>query len=266
MDIIEKMTGNVSENTACWNAVESSIKSHGVDVPEGTPKSDYAKKVDAVYEAGKKSEYDTFWDSFQQNGNRTSYWSCISGGGWTNDNFKPKYDMRPTDAYWMFRNAANIKLDLVHRLNELGVELDFSNCTDLQYTFTNTGFTRIGIVDARKTPGLLQTFMSSDALVTIEEIKLKEDGTTQSLSNYPFSGCSSLENINSITGYITSSVSFSGSPKLTHATLINIINALYDFVGAGSETSPTLTLGPANLNKLTEEEKAMISEKGWKYA
>ena len=34
---------------------------------------DFESKVDEVYSQGKKEEYDTFWDNFQQNGKRTSY-------------------------------------------------------------------------------------------------------------------------------------------------------------------------------------------------
>ena len=34
-----------------------------------------ADQVDEVFEAGKKSEYDEFWDTLQSNGERRNYWA-----------------------------------------------------------------------------------------------------------------------------------------------------------------------------------------------
>ena len=42
-------------------------------------------------EAGKKSEYDAFWDAFQLDGERTNYSYAFSGSGWHSETFKPKY-------------------------------------------------------------------------------------------------------------------------------------------------------------------------------
>ncbi len=54
-----------------------------------------------------------------------------------------------------------------------------------------------------------------------------------------------------------------GMPNLTVQSLMNVINNLYDFVGNGSTTTKTLTLGTTNLNKLTAEQKAVATNKGW---
>ena len=50
--------------------------------------------------------------------------------------------------------------------------------------------------------------------------------------------------------------------NLTHDSLMNVINE------AGDVTSnpQTLTLGTTNLNKLTDEEKAIATNKGWTLA
>ena len=51
-------------------------------------------------------------------------------------------------------------------------------------------------------------------------------------------------------------------PKLTHDSLMNVINEAADVT-----SSPrTLTLGTTNLNKLTDEEKAIATNKGWTLA
>ena len=51
-------------------------------------------------------------------------------------------------------------------------------------------------------------------------------------------------------------------PKLTHDSLMNVINEAADVTASPK----TLTLGTKNLNKLTDEEKAIATNKGWTLA
>ena len=51
-------------------------------------------------------------------------------------------------------------------------------------------------------------------------------------------------------------------PKLTHDSLMNVINEAADV----TSSPKTLTLGTKNLNKLTDEEKAIATNKGWTLA
>ena len=51
---------------------------------------------------------------------------------------------------------------------------------------------------------------------------------------------------------------FDYCPLLTHESLINILNVIGTVT-----TAKTLQLGSANLNKLTAEEKAIATNKGW---
>lgn len=57
-----------------------------------------AENVPKVYEAGKKAEYDAFWDTFQQNGERKAYQFAF-GSCFTPELFKPKYAIVPKRAY-----------------------------------------------------------------------------------------------------------------------------------------------------------------------
>lgn len=50
--------------------------------------------------------------------------------------------------------------------------------------------------------------------------------------------------------------------KLTHESLLNVINGLYDIASIGVK-SQSLVLGSINLAKLTEEEIAIATTKGW---
>lgn len=66
------------------------------------------------FEAGKQAEYDAFWNAFQTNGTRTAYNYAFYS--WHSDCFKPKYDIKPTAANYMFydcfilnKKAQNLK-------------------------------------------------------------------------------------------------------------------------------------------------------------
>ena len=66
-------------------------------------------------------------------------------------------------------------------------------------------------------------------------------------------------------GFFHIKVDLSGldeAPNLTVQSLMNVINDLYDF-GLNGSTTRTLTLGTTNLNKLTAEQKAVATNKGW---
>ncbi|MBE7093008.1 MAG: hypothetical protein E7365_07530, partial [Clostridiales bacterium] len=58
-----------------------------------------ANKINDVYSAGKNagggSEFDLFWDEYQENGKRTNYDGAFFGVGWTEKTFKPKHDIVP---------------------------------------------------------------------------------------------------------------------------------------------------------------------------
>ena len=54
--------------------------------------------------------------------------------------------------------------------------------------------------------------------------------------------------------------------QLEHSSLLVIINGLYDYVGAGSSGTRYIKLGATNLAKLSDEEKAIATSKGWTIA
>ena len=75
-----------------------------------------------------------------------------------------------------------------------------------------------------------------------------------------FSGCNSLTNVTLSGSLNCNSLSFSGSLKLTVDSLVNIINVLVDRTG---QDGYTLRLGSTNLAKLSEEQKAVATNKNW---
>ena len=60
---------------------------------------------------------------------------------------------------------------------------------------------------------------------------------------------------------IGNDLDLSSCTKLTWVSLVSVICALVDYSGDGGVH--TLTLGEANLNKLSDSEKAMVTQKGW---
>ena len=218
-----------------------------------------AKNQQKIYDAGKKSEWDTFWDSYQQNGNRQDYAYAFRHRGWTDANFRPKYDI-VTDACSQMFGSSGIK-DLAGCLKAAGVRLDTSLCAGFSYTFFSSLIEAIPVIDATGASKLEYTFYQAGKLRSIEKLILKTDGSQTFTTT--FGSCSSLEHI-AIQGCIGNNISFSHSSKLTHDSLISILNALKDF--SGTEETRKLTLGAANLAKLTAAEKAIAENKGWSLA
>ena len=70
-------------------------------------------------------------------------------------------------------------------------------------------------------------------------------------------------------GYDNYDLNLSDCPNLTHESLINIINNLYDLNltygvnNGGTLYSQKLVLGSTNIAKLTSEEIAVATNKGW---
>ena len=73
---------------------------------------------------------------------------------------------------------------------------------------------------------------------------------------YMFDGCSNLETIHMIN--IGDSLDIHSSTKFTREALLEIIGNLKTVT-----TTKRLTMGATNLAKLTEEDKAIATNKGW---
>lgn len=217
-----------------------------------------AENQEKVFEAGKKSEYDAFWDIFQRNGTRTNYSGAFYGECWTEINFKPKYDIKPTTAMNIFRETI-INDDLQKILNELGIVYDTSNAKSFSYDFYASRFTRLPEIDLRNAITNVAIFSGCKA----EEIRIKTSKTTP-YSN-TFQKCENLVTL-SVEGIIgQNGVNLQWSTLLSHDSLMSIINSLYDYSTDTSGQTYTITLGTENLAKLTAEEITMIENKGWNY-
>ncbi len=209
---------NVCETIREKTATTENIKSG--DLPE---------KVNAVYKAGQKAEYDKFWDVYQDYGNRTNYANAFYNIGWNDETYQPKYNIVIVGNGYGCFGYSNI--------TDTKVDIDISNST-------NAG----------------NFFYTCFYLKTIKKLIVSEKIT--SYTNF-FKFCVALEDI-AIEGIIGADISFADSNKLTHDSLMSIINALKDF--SGTTTTKTLTLHADSKALLTDSEKAIATQKGWTIA
>lgn len=189
------------------------------------------KVYDAGQEAGIQSEYDRFWDIFQQNGSRRNYGYAFVEKGWTNETFKPKYPIIATGtASYMFDGCGLTDYDFV----EKGITLDLSGATAITYIFRNSkGIKRVGVIDATGCKDINRAFYGS-GITTVDKLVVKE--TT--LYDNTFQAADHLENI-TIEGCIGNAITIQWSP-LTVESMKSIISALKDFTGTGNEYSQTV--------------------------
>jgi hypothetical protein len=234
-------------------------------IAENTP-----KVYESGIEAGKKAERDAFWEVFQKGGKRTDYHQAFGFGTFNLTNFYPKYDIAPTgDASVIFYawETENSRGSLKQRLEECGVRLDTSKCTSLYNAFSYTFLTELptidlsGITASNGTHGIFAD--SWGRTHTIEKIIVAE--TTRFLSS-TFQNAQGLINV-IFEGVIgQNGLNLQWSPKLSHDSLMSVINCLQDKSEDTSGTQWVVTLGADNLAKLTNEEQQIAYDKGWDLA
>lgn len=171
-------------------------------------------------EAGRKAEYDAFWDAYQKNGNQTNYSYAFAGFGWEKT-FKPKYNIRPKHATGMFIQNG-LQKDLVTHLENLNVTLDLSQAQNMDSIFYNAYFTRIGVVDATRCGNLSASFSYCNNLTKIDKIIVNENCTYSNV----FSGCDKLENLTFEGVIAKNGLNFKWSTKLSKASITSVINCL----------------------------------------
>lgn len=185
--------------------------------------------LDRAYEAGKKSEYDAFWDAFQLNGERRSYYYAFlnTGYGWSKKTFKPKYDIicegSASQCFYAWEDA-NDTINFGAVLRQQGVILDTSRATNISNFFAYGKsfvgeFPTISCENAgTNTNGLFRGCMVSK----IEKLIVTE----QTSFDTSFSGCSELVDIVFEGTIAKGNLNMRSCTKLTKASIISIMEAL----------------------------------------
>lgn len=209
---------------------------------------------DDVYEAGKKSFYDEFWDSYQSYGNKTDYRYAFGNGGssavnfsWNETTFKPKYDIKPTVSVDRMLGFNSIE-DLESHLNACGVTLDTSKCTNMSYMCLNSQNITLPTISLESADNCANLVAYANRLVTIRKIIFGEYNSGLASA---FTSCVSLKNLVA-EGIITGAISFSSSP-LTLESAISVINHLYNYKGTAKEGTYSITFSSTTLSYLDND-------------
>ena len=187
-------------------------------------------------EQGKKDAYDEFWDSFQQNGNRTNYVYSF-GCGWNADNFRPKHPLRPKIANYMFFNniADCIEVtDFVEFCEEHNIVLDFSNCEGALYALSTLRTTHLGVLDFRKCVKLGNLFYSQNSGKGIQKIDEFISSEVTAFENSTFQTATYLTDI-TMSGVVAKSINFGNCP-LNKASIESVVSVLSDSVSGQMAT------------------------------
>ena len=252
----------ITENGTTTLATAGKYCDRNIEVNVNVDGGDTDKAYEAGEKAGRKAEYDMFWDNFQNYGNRLSYSYMFGARGWTDENFKPKYDIRPNGSATSLFRYLEVTEDLPTIFERQGIVLDTSKATNLEYCCQSLNSPvplSLGTFDCT---GLEVRLTSSFSCPAIKQVMLIINDAV--IFYNTFNNATNLVDLELEGTLGTDGLSLSNSKKLTHDSLMSVINALKDF--SGTSTTRTVTLGSDNLAKLTDDEKKIATDKGWTLA
>ena len=226
--------------------------------------------AEGIAQGGGGDSWDSFWDFYQVNGTRNNYAYAFAGHSslyniWSIGGYTPKYQIKPDNAYGMFQyfggsanNSVNFTPDFDFKqfLIDNNWELDLTTMVTTSYCFQYSAMVNCPPVAIGNG---FYTFDTCKRLKTIDKLIFNYGTTTYTNT---FSNCSALEEIYELEGELKANVSFSPCTKLSKETLLRLLNATAQLYSG----TKTLTLGSTNLAKLTDEEKAIATNKGWTLA
>ena len=135
---------------------------------------------------------------------------------------------------------------------------DTSSVTSMNSMFhLCSKLTSVPSLNTRKVTNVKEMFYICRALESVGLLDLSNATNTI----YMFYDCSNLTTLDGLTG-LKDNLYLNLSPLLTHDSLLNVINEAADVTA----NPKTLTLGATNLAKLTDQEKAIATSKGWTLA
>lgn len=183
------------------------------------------QNVPRVFASGQQNSYRSFWNVYQENGNRTAY--DYGFYRWHAEDFKPLHSIIATgSASHMFANST-IGGNLAANLSQRDIRLDTSAATDASSVYYHTEFTHVPVLDlSGLTAASANLFGSSAYLKTIDGIKFNSSSEQCIDWLTAFRGCYELVEVSTITAtettdgaYITSSIHLGDCEKLNKQTV-----------------------------------------------
>lgn len=149
--------------------------------------------------------------------------------------------------------------------------VDTSMATDTSGMFSScTNLKEIAPIDTSSSTTMTEMFRVCSSLTKIPQLNASNVSNIRNAfaSDSALKDFGGLLNIGQAYSTSTSAnnryytIDLSNCTLLTHDSLMNIINSLYDIAGKGCQIQ-TLNLGSTNTAKLTSEEIAIATNKGW---
>lgn len=192
---------------------------------------------------------------------------------YSKDIFK-NWDDSQTGLMSKFRNDKNLVFcPLVDTSKANNVTAMFSNCVNLiQVPLLDTGnvvhfdemfynCTSLSTIPQFNTSSLYSANLMLAGCSKLVSLPLMDFGKAEQLRSMLLA-CSELVELGGFSN-LSVNLDLSSSRKLTADSIMNVINQAKDLSGTGNAT---LTLGTTNIAKLTEQQIAIASAKGWTLA
>lgn len=271
-----------TEITRLQNAkasIKTSIENKGVEVPSATTLDGYSSLIDSITGGGSGEDWTQIgYDRTPQ---------PVTDGLNYAKNIYDNWDSSQTSYSSKFKKDKNLVfMPLVNTQNATGFDRMFYGCQRLIYVpqLNTSNGTRFDYM-----------FKDCEGLASIPQLNTSKATdfsymfhTCSSLTSVPELNASRVTNLDSMFSYITHQLTFTlggftnigqayskGTPansynykipiqnlNLTHDSLMNVINKLYDIATKGCNTQ-NLSIGSTNLAKLTAEEISSATNKGW---
>lgn len=135
--------------------------------------------------------------------------------------------------------------------------LNTSKVSKMDSFVAGTGITTIPLLDTSNVTVMSYMFYSCNSLITVPAL----DCNNVTTFNRIFENCTNLKSILMTGMKVSLDISESNSTKFERADLVTILNNL-----ATITSTQTLKMGAKNLSKLTDEDKAIATNKGWTLA
>ena len=259
-------------------AIKQSLANKGVEVSDSALLDEYPALIDSI-EVGGSSDSESVWNLFTNNGTRGAHLfrdckelteldvSHLDTSNMTNMSYMFGNCIHLTSLDVSNFNTSNVT-DMNHMfyicqiLTELNLSnFDTSKVTDMSYMFYGcTGLIELDVnhFDISKVTTISSMFYKCENLTTLD---VSNWDLSKITSNYyiadAFDYCISLVDFYPPKN-ISGAMSVKNSTVLSHDSLMRIINNLIT-----ATSTKTLTLGATNLAKLTEDEIAIATNKGW---
>lgn len=222
MTITEQITRAKTDLDRAYEAGKAEgIGQGGVDVSH---LNDELEQILYGTDTGGKSFYDEFWDKYQDNGVPKTYMYAFAGYGWTDELFKPKYDIYMNNSSNIYVFQYSRITDIAESLRRCGVVLNTSRATSLVGLFVYAATETIPVIDASNSTSMAYLCQECKNLKTFEKLIL----STKSNANYTsaFSRCTSLENLTLEGTLSQNGFDLKDCTKLSKASIYSVINAL----------------------------------------